>query len=145
MIVPNADVPADFWQAVDHYHHLLRLDHWRIEVKLWDDIPNCPGGTEGNAAIQAQYFTALLSFRRDLLGKDPTYVGEILLHELLHLSHAWQDIAIRQIISMLTSTAPKLEAAARDLWEMGDEQVVEYLARALYAVLPAPARGEVAS
>lgn len=131
LIKPDETVPPELAARLDHYHKLLWLERWRIDVEVVDQTPE---QSDATAYVTDAYWIGKIVVCRGVL-KHPDVLDNLAIHELLHFVMTGQDTAARQVIGMLP---PSRQDAARDVWDHADEKAIEWLARILVSVLPAP-------
>lgn len=104
------------------------LENWEVTVKMERTIGE--DDRLGEAAVQSRYMTADIQLR-DTLEEDREGI-ETVVHEMLHLTQAPQDLAVDRIIDMVPK---KLRNHARELYADGNEMTTTNLSRALAKVL----------
>jgi hypothetical protein len=133
------DTPAWLQQYVEKWQERLYLQQWRIRVYL-ALVPNNDTNALAVCETVSNIRSAKLTFRADIEQNKES--EETIIHEVLHISHAFSDMAIWSSLGHVSNEIDRNMAYQAYTNEM--ERFVDGMSKILWAMdQPQPARLEL--
>lgn len=108
----------------------LGLQQWRLRVRMKEFTGN-EAGMKGQTHLDLRYNEADMYLNEDDFSRTPdAYLT--MTHEVVHIACAPMELCMKRILELVPQD---LQTHATKLWEDGNEQSVEAMAKALFPVM----------